>query len=71
VKYSNNSNLSSRQKKLLIENAGPLAGLVIGILKEILHDASNREKHTVDARDAIATALGAGFIPKLNIRIDF
>jgi hypothetical protein len=70
-KFSQNSTLTSKKKRLLVENAGPVAGLAVGIIKEILYDARNRDRHTVDARDAIATALGAGFIPKLNIRVNF
>jgi hypothetical protein len=70
-KFSQNSTLTSKQKRLLVENAGPVSGLAVGLIKEILYDARNKDKHTVDARDAIATALGAGFIPRLSLSFDF
>jgi len=57
------SDYSEEEKKALARAAGPIAGLVVGILKEALYDNFHRDRHTVDPNDAIATAMGAGLLP--------
>lgn len=63
-----NSNYSKKQSEQIVRYSGPLASLTIGILKEVLYDARNRDSHTVDKHDALATAIGGGIIP---IRVEF
>lgn len=57
-------------KKQIISAAGPLSGLIIGVLKEVLYDKQRPNKHTVDKHDAYATGAGAGMIP-FKIKIEF
>lgn len=63
-----NSSLSEKNRERVVRYAGPISSLIVGILKEVLYDARNRDSHTVDAHDALATGIGGGIIP---IKIEF
>lgn len=61
--------LSRKARKNVIMYSGPVASLVIGIAKEIFYDRKRRDRHTVDANDAVATALGGGAFTPLVINL--
>ena len=62
------TNYSPETKRIISKAIGPLAGLIVGVLKEVLYDAQRKNRHTVDSHDALATAMGAGIVP---IKIQF
>ncbi len=59
-----------KTKKMISKAIGPLAGLIVGVLKEILYDAQRKNRHTVDSHDALATAMGAGIVP-IIVKFEF
>lgn len=57
------STLDTAAKEKLVRYSGPIASLVVGILKEVAYDKINKRTHTSDREDAIATGIGGGLIP--------
>lgn len=57
------SALDNKSKEQIVRYSGPIASLVVGILKEVAYDRINKSRHTSDREDAIATGIGGGLIP--------
>lgn len=62
--------LSKTAKKNIITYSGPVMALLLGIAKEV-YDSKHKNKHTVDAHDALATGLGGGLVIPLVVTFTF
>lgn len=62
--------LSKTAKKNIITYSGPVMALLLGIAKEV-YDSKHKNKHTVDAHDALATGLGGGLVIPLVVKFTF
>ena len=57
------SQFSEKQQINIVRYSGPILSLAVGVLKEIVYDQVNKQRHTADKHDAFATVIGGGMIP--------